>query len=103
MVLLGADPFLNELNKLFDKGKGKDAIYITLKRTNLKPRKSRKEHPKAKYLSLVRAQGGKKKISVQLEESSQARFSDSFGTILRAHMDSLKKREKTRTLSSRML
>ncbi|KAK9851533.1 hypothetical protein WJX84_003465 [Apatococcus fuscideae] len=79
MVLLGADPFLNELNKLFDKGKGKDAIYITLKRTNLKPRKSRKEHPKAKYLSLVRAQGGKKKISVQLEESSQARFSDSFG------------------------
>ena len=34
MVLLGADPFLNELNKLFDKGKGKDAIYITLKRCN---------------------------------------------------------------------
>lgn len=35
MVLLGADPFLNELNKLFDKGKGKDAIYITLKRCNV--------------------------------------------------------------------
>ena len=33
MVLLGTDPFLNELNKLFDKGKGKDAIYITLKRS----------------------------------------------------------------------
>ena len=34
---------------------------------------------------------------VQLEDNTQARFSDSFGTILRAHMDSLKKREKTKS------
>ena len=34
---------------------------------------------------------------LQLEEHSQARFSDSFATILRAHMDGLKTREKTRS------
>lgn len=96
MVLLEPDPFLNELNKLFERTKGKGTVFITMKRSSLKPRKGKKKVAEADHRCLVRATDGKRKISAHLNGEQAAKFQASYALILRAHMDSLKKREKVK-------
>ncbi|KAK9908809.1 hypothetical protein WJX75_003183 [Coccomyxa subellipsoidea] len=98
MLQLDPDRFLNELGRLFERAKAKkNTVSVTLKRSNLKPRKTRNPDPAAEYVCLVRATDGKRKISTTLNAKEYARFQESYGTILKAHMDALKKREKTKT------
>lgn len=112
MVQLTNGQFLNELVKLFQQSKDKGTVLVTMKRStccgnayvclqapataNLKPRKTRKPDPTLPYHCLVRATGGKRKISTVVNAKEQPRFQESYNTILKAHMDSLKKREKKR-------
>eukprot|EP00884_Botryococcus_braunii_P009727 jgi/Botrbrau1/18756/Bobra.0386s0079.1 len=96
MVYLEADRFLNELGKLYEKAKDKGSVNLVFKRSNLKSRKSRHPDPEAEYKCLVRASDGKKKISTAVPEKEQFRFQDSLLTILKAHLDGLKKKEKAK-------
>ena len=96
MVLLEPDPFLNELNKLFERNKGKGTVFVTMKRSSLKPRRGKAKVPQEQHRCLVRATDGKRKISTTLSAEQHVRFQASYALILRAHMDSLKKREKVR-------
>jgi signal recognition particle subunit SRP14 len=94
MVLLEPDPFLSELHKMYDRSKGK-SVWLTMKRTNMKPRKARKPDPKAEYVCLIRANDGKKHISTTLGQAQYAKFSQSLVIIMKGAMaDSLKKKEK---------
>jgi signal recognition particle subunit SRP14 len=95
MVLLEPDPFLNELNKLYERNQKSGTVWVTMKRTNLKPRNTRKEESKkAEYKCLIRANDGKKHISTTVGASQYAKFSQSVIVIMKAHMDGLKKKEK---------
>lgn len=96
MVLLEPDPFLNELNKLFERNKGKGTVFVTMKRSSLKPRKGQAKVAEADHRCLIRATDGKRKISTTLSPEQHVKFQASYALILRAHMDSLKKREKVK-------
>jgi hypothetical protein len=48
----------------------------------------------AEFVCLVRASDGKVKISTTVAAKDHARFVESYGTILRAQMDGLKKKAK---------
>lgn len=50
----------------------------------------------AEYKCLVRATDGKKKFSAVLQGKELLKFKDSYDTIMKAHMDALKKRERRR-------
>jgi signal recognition particle subunit SRP14 len=98
-VLLEADPFLNELTKLYERNKTSGSVWVTMKRSTLKHQKKRKtieESPavEPEYRCLVRATDGKKTISCTLSAKDHQRFQTSYATVLKAHMDALKKREK---------
>ncbi|KAK9842006.1 hypothetical protein WJX81_003819 [Elliptochloris bilobata] len=97
MVALEADKFLNELGRLFERTKVKGSVSITMKRSNLKPRKSRHPNSDAVYHCLIRATDGKKKVTTTVSGKDHVRFQGSYGTILKAHMDNLKRREKTKS------
>jgi signal recognition particle subunit SRP14 len=115
MYCESADTFLNELHKLFERKKKSGSIWITMKRSNQKPvRKegagsSKKKQQKKKgstpppaapaeedYKCLIRATDGKRKISTAVAAGEIVKFQASYALILRAHMDSLKKREKVK-------
>lgn len=93
MVLLDPDPFLNELHKMYDRNKKSGTVWITMKRTNMKPRKSKKTSS-AEHVCLVRANDGKRHVSTTLTAAQYPKFSQSMVVIMKAHMDSLKKKEK---------
>jgi signal recognition particle subunit SRP14 len=61
-----------------------------------KKRKTIEESPavEPEYRCLVRATDGKKTISCTLSAKDHQRFQTSYATVLKAHMDALKKREK---------
>eukprot|EP00775_Hariotina_reticulata_P002581 gene2581-2883_t len=82
-----------------------------MKRSNQQPLKTGQQAPKKQkkgasaaaaaaeppeYKCLIRATDGKRKISTAVEASDFMKFQASYALILRAHMDSLKKREKTK-------
>lgn len=90
------DRFLTELHKLYERNKEKGTVWVTMKRTNEKPRKSKKDYSHLEMKCLVRATDGKRKLSTVLVSKDLARFQDSYSTILKAHTDALKKRERTR-------
>jgi len=96
MVLLEPDPFLNELNKLFERNKGKGTVFVTMKRSALKPKKGKAKVAEDDHRCLIRATDGKRKISTHLSAEQHVKFQASYALILRAHMDSLKKREKVK-------
>lgn len=50
----------------------------------------------ADYVCLVRAADGKRKITTTVAAKDAPRFVESYGTILKAHVDGLKKKEKAR-------
>lgn len=68
---------------------------------NLKPRNARKPDPSLPFHCLVRATAGKRKIATVVTAKEQPRFQESYNTIFKAHMDSLKKREKKRDKSQK--
>jgi signal recognition particle subunit SRP14 len=91
-----ADTFLNELHKLFERKKKGGTVWVTMKRTNMKPRNGKKQYTQ-EYKCLIRATDGKKKISTAVSPSEYLKFQASYGLILRAQMDALKKREKVKS------
>eukprot|EP00899_Mesostigma_viride_P018992 jgi/Mesvir1/27094/Mv20779-RA.1 len=114
MVHLEPDPFLNELTKLFEKTKTTGTVFLTMKRSSCKhpTRKNMGETGKSgggkggksdhhHHVShddqkcLVRATDGKKrKISTTITAKEVVRFQMAYATLLKAHMDALKKRDK---------
>eukprot|EP00850_Spirogloea_muscicola_P005603 SM000026S08852 [mRNA] locus=s26:32171:33333:- [translate_table: standard] len=96
-VLLDPDPFLTELTRLYDRTRAAGTVWVTFKRSTLSPKKREREAadaPAESFRCLVRATDGKKKISTSISAKEQARFQAAYATVLRAHMDALKKREK---------
>ncbi|KAK1318826.1 Signal recognition particle 14 kDa protein [Acorus calamus] len=98
MVLLQPDPFLNELTKMFEQNKEKGSVWVTFKRSTLKCKAVRQRMETVgellEYRCLVRATDGKKKISTALSTKEHQKFQASYATLLKAHMDSLKKRDR---------
>ncbi|KAG2495632.1 hypothetical protein HYH03_006232 [Edaphochlamys debaryana] len=97
MVLLEPDPFLSELHKMYERNKER-TVWVTMKRTNMKPRKARKPDPKRPYVCLIRANDGKRHISTTVTPTNYAKFSQSMLVIMKGAMaDTLKKKEKPKT------
>lgn len=104
MVLLEPDPFLNELTKLFERTRSLGTVWVTMKRSTMKPvpKKPRtsgtlsaaESAAEEDFRCLVRATDGKKKFSTAVTGKDQARFQAAYATVLRAHMSALKKRDK---------
>lgn len=101
MMYCEADTFLNELHKLFERKKKGGSIWITMKRSNQKPLRSKKQQGKEaaaeEYKCLIRATDGKKKISTTVSAAEYLKFQSSYALIMRAHIDGLKKREKAKS------
>ncbi|XP_031478444.1 signal recognition particle 14 kDa protein isoform X1 [Nymphaea colorata] len=94
-VLLQPDPFLNELTSMYERNREKGSVWVTLKRSCLRPKGKRKlEIDASEYKCLVRATDGQKTISTVLSAKDHVRFQASYATVLKAHMDALKKRER---------
>ncbi|XP_050222108.1 signal recognition particle 14 kDa protein [Mercurialis annua] len=98
MVLLQADPFLNELTTMFEQSTELGSVWVTLKRSSLKSKVQRNKmntHGQPiEYRCLIRATNGKKTISTSVGAKDHQRFQASYATILKAHMTALKKRER---------
>lgn len=99
MVRLDPDPFLNELTKLYEQHREKGSVWVTLKRAPVDWKKKRKaaresQDETIEYRCLVRATDGKRNISAMLSAKDHQRFQMAYATVLKAHMDALKKREK---------
>eukprot|EP00891_Asterochloris_glomerata_P001616 jgi/Astpho2/1616/e_gw1.00028.79.1_t len=94
MVHLEPDAFLSQLDKLFERNKSSGSVCLTMKRTNMKPRNSRFPQVTAEYRCLVRASDDKRKITTEISSKEQLKFQESYSTILRAHMNGLKRRDK---------
>ncbi|CAL9053699.1 signal recognition particle 14 kDa protein [Musa acuminata AAA Group] len=98
MVLLQPDPFLNELTSMFERSTEKGSVWVTLKRSSMKCKATRKKMETAgetiEYRCLVRATDGKKTISTSLSARDYQKFQASYATVLKAHMNALKKRER---------
>ncbi|KAI7838028.1 hypothetical protein COHA_008209 [Chlorella ohadii] len=60
----------------------------------MKPRKGKKDYSAFAYHCLVRATDGSRKLSTVVQGKDLAKFYDSYTTIQRGHMDSLKKRDR---------
>mmetsp|Transcript_13161 Transcript_13161/g.35834 ORF Transcript_13161/g.35834 Transcript_13161/m.35834 type:complete len:107 (+) Transcript_13161:46-366(+) len=94
-MFLEPDPFLNELHKMYERHASKGTVFITMKRSNLKPRKTKKAPPPPEdYRCLIRAGDGKKTISTTVPTTQHAKFANSINVIMKAHMGALKKKEK---------
>lgn len=104
-MLLETDKFLNELGKLYERNKTSGTVYITMKRSNMKPKPKSKGKGKEKmeldmsitgedFACLIRATDGKKTISAVVDAKDHMRFQASYTVLLKAHMDALKKRER---------
>ncbi|XP_042377743.1 signal recognition particle 14 kDa protein-like [Zingiber officinale] len=98
MVLLQPDPFLNELTSMFERSTEKGSIWVTLKRSSMKCKATRNKMETSgqpiEYRCLVRATDGKKTISTSLSAKEYQKFQASYATVLKAHMNALKKRER---------
>lgn len=102
MVLLDPDPFLNELTKLYERHRESGSVWVTLKRSSMTKKKKRKSGSESQdqpvedtdFRCLVRATDGKRTISTTLSAKDHQRFQMAYATVLKAHMDALKKREK---------
>ncbi|CAK7348156.1 unnamed protein product [Dovyalis caffra] len=97
-VVLQLDPFLNELTSMFESSTEKGSIWVTLKRSSLKSKVQRNKMTTTgepiEYRCLIRATDGKKTISTSVGAKDHQRFQASYATILKAHMTTLKKRER---------
>jgi signal recognition particle subunit SRP14 len=94
MVLLQPDPFLNELHKMYERHKASGTIYVTIKRSSLKPRRAKTPAPPEAYQCLVRASDGKKHVSTVVPASQHVKFASAMNVIMKAHMEALKQSRK---------
>lgn len=98
MVLLQPDPFLNELTNMYERTKEKGSVWVTFKRSSMKSKVKRKKMESdgevIEYRCIVRATDSKKTISTSLSAKDYLRFQGSYATVLKAHMNALKKRER---------
>lgn len=111
---LEPDSFLLALTRLFEQHAGDGSVWVTMKRTNLRPRKGATEEPPegeaCDFCCLVRATDGSHKFSTavrlvlgalsvpdaaQVKGREVARFHAAFSLIQKAHTGAL--RQKTRT------
>ncbi|CAO2838232.1 unnamed protein product [Amaranthus hypochondriacus] len=92
------DSFLTELTAMFERSTDKGSVWVTLKRSSMKSKVQRnKMHTAGEpidYRCLIRATDGKKTISTTVGAKEHQRFQASYATVLKAHMTSLKKRER---------
>lgn len=96
-MLCDAEKFLHELHKLFERKKRAGTVWVTMKRSNQKPRngKAAATATPADYGCLIRATDGRRKLSTFLRDGPELlRFQASYALILRAQTDALKKRDK---------
>jgi len=113
MVLLDNDAFLTDLSKLLEKSKTKGSVFITMKRYIEKPKKEKKAKtgesatpaPKVTKTEvstenveprcLIRCtDGNNAKFSTLVLAKDVVKFQMAYGNILKAQMDSLKRKEK---------
>ncbi|KMT15855.1 hypothetical protein BVRB_3g058220 [Beta vulgaris subsp. vulgaris] len=95
---LNSDSFLNELTAMYERSTEKGSVWVTLKRSSMKAKvhinKMKTAGETIDYRCLIRATDGKKTISTTVGPKEHQRFQASYATILKAHMTSLKKRER---------
>lgn len=96
MVQLDTDPFLNDLNKLFERNKESGSVTCTMKRSNMVSKKHKKYKEAGDFSCLLRATDGKKKLSTTVGAKDHGKFQMSYATILKAHTGALKRREKVK-------
>ncbi|XP_065186914.1 signal recognition particle 14 kDa protein-like [Sycon ciliatum] len=100
------DAFLSELTRFFTRSKATGTVYITTKRytgqTKPKPRgvKDEAESSSDQKMCLIRATLNKKKISTVINSKDVNRFQMAYANLLKAHMDGLKKPERTKSKKS---
>eukprot|EP00798_Chlamydomonas_sp_ICE-L_P024637 gene24637-10259_t len=98
MVQCDENRFLTELSKLFERNKTVGSVWISMKRSNNKPRKSKNPSKPEDYMCIVRAQAGKKEkkreISTLVSAAQYPKFQNSMTLIMKASMDVLKKKAK---------
>ncbi|PRW60889.1 transducin beta 3 isoform A [Chlorella sorokiniana] len=83
MVLLDNGKFLTELHKLYDANKER-TVWVTMKRSNMKPRRGKKDYSAFAYHCLMRATDGRRKLTTVVHGKDLAKFYDSYTTIQRA-------------------
>ncbi|KAI8092248.1 signal recognition particle, SRP9/SRP14 subunit [Gilbertella persicaria] len=106
--------FTVELGQLYEKSKTAGTVSVTMKRMTgkrlIKASKVKKEMPKGgaavvnsteekdaiEYPCLVRAVYKKNKISTIIAPEDFDRFQNAYGTIIRAYMDTLKKKDRSK-------
>ncbi|KAI8807646.1 signal recognition particle, SRP9/SRP14 subunit [Cladochytrium replicatum] len=108
MKELDNDVFLVALGKQFEKTKTKGTVYITMKRFAFEKKRQLKRelgnmptedelsNPDFDYPCLIRAVCGNEKMSTKVLPENTDKFLEKYAIITRAHMDSLKKKEKTK-------
>ncbi|KAI9487093.1 MAG: signal recognition particle 14-like protein [Benjaminiella poitrasii] len=107
--------FTVELGQFYEKSKTTGNVYVTMKRMTekrlIRASKNKKEMPKGgdavvgnadkdnvQYPCLVRATFKKNKISTIIAPYDFDKFQNAYGTILRAYMDTLKKRDRSKKI-----
>ncbi|RWW37691.1 hypothetical protein BHE74_00057179 [Ensete ventricosum] len=83
---------------MFERSTEKGSVWVTLKRSSMKCKATRKKMETAgetiEYRCLVRATDAKKTISTTISARDYQKFQASYATVLKAHMNALKKRER---------
>ncbi|KAI7901889.1 signal recognition particle, SRP9/SRP14 subunit [Cokeromyces recurvatus] len=107
--------FTVELGQFYEKSKTSGNVYVTMKRMTeeklIKVAKMKKEIPRGgdavignldidnvQYPCLVRATYKKNKISTIIAPDDFNRFQNAYSTIIRAYMDTLKKRDRSKKI-----
>ena len=100
MVLLDQDSFLTQLTRMLANSRTSGTVYVTFKRCIPGAKTTEKATPEAlaKVGCLVRAAGAHQKISCMITPEKRGRFMQSYGNILKVSLDSLKKREKKKSI-----
>lgn len=100
MVLLDNEAFLYELGKLFARSKssGKGSVLVTFKK--LGPVGKKNPQPPAVPSCLYRATLGSKKISTQVTAKDVNKFTLSYGNMLKANIDNLKKKDRKKKVKA---
>ncbi|XP_048234598.1 signal recognition particle 14 kDa protein isoform X2 [Ricinus communis] len=83
---------------MFEQTTEEGTVWVTLKRSSQKCKAHRNkmitDGEPIEYRCLIRATNGKRTISTSVGAKDHQRFQSSYATILKAHMTSLKKRER---------
>jgi len=101
-MLYDTDKFLTELAKMYERNQTSGTVWLTMKRTTMKPTPSKRKtadgaEPMAtdeEMACLIRAQDSNKKISATVPAKDHMRFQAAYTVLLKAHMHALKKRER---------